>query len=95
MKETDLGNGKFLIEMTPEEIENLNKVGVISVRLCLKAQDIVTERKGPEKTDSEIERQIGGILHAITNENLSIEEAEARIKLTVELNTSNESAEDR
>jgi hypothetical protein len=43
---------------------------------------------------SEAERLIGGIVHAVLNEHLSIEEAEARIKLISELNTPNRPAVD-
>jgi len=44
---------------------------------------------------SNVERQIGGIIHAVLNENLPIEEAEVRIKMIAELNAPSDSAEDR
>jgi hypothetical protein len=77
--------GHYLIKMSPEEIQDLNMGRKLAVKLGVKAASLI----------SEAERQIGGVLHAVINENMPIEEAEARIKMIAELNSPDNSTEDR
>ena len=73
--------GGYLIEMSPEEIAALNKSTKTSMELAIHAQEVAFKHDASTEPISETERQIGGVVHAVINENLSIEEAEARIKL--------------
>jgi hypothetical protein len=124
MERTDLGGGRFLTEMSPEEIRNLKWSTETSMHYCLIAllasrKESSTNPEEIQELDSDIkthleiidrlmswhetsddpisekERLIGGVHHAVLEENMSFEEAEARLKLIAELNASDHPAEDK
>lgn len=87
--------GRFLIKLSPEELQDLRENTDRAIELGVHASEILHKNETQTEPVSNVEREIGGIVHAVINENLSVEETEARIKLIAELNTSDHPTEDK